>query len=131
MMTDPIADFLTRIRNGLMNRALEVVAPRSQIKEGIAGVLKEEGFIHSFETTSMDDKPQIRVKLKYGPRGENVINKMIRISRPGCRVYRGAKEIDPVQSGFGITIMSTPQGVLSDRQCRKNNVGGEVLCSIS
>ncbi|MFH1024359.1 MAG: 30S ribosomal protein S8 [Planctomycetota bacterium] len=129
MMTDPIADLLTRIRNGLKNRVKEVSIPASRVKAGVARVMQEEGYLRGVQQTG-DLRPELKVALKYGPRGEAIIRVIRRVSKPGCRVYRGVADIKPVQRGFGIAIVSTPKGVLSDRQCRKNRVGGEILCEI-
>ncbi len=129
-MTDPIADMLTRIRNALRNRAETVSIPGSRIKVGIARVLKDEGYIADYSVESDGPKAVIHVKLKYGPEGEEVIRSIQRYSRPGCRRYRGVKEIPRVLNGLGIAVLSTPAGVLSDRECREKNVGGEVLCCV-
>ena len=131
MWSDPIADMLTRIRNGLHAHKKQVSIPSSKIKVGIARVLQEEGYINSFDV--VEDKKQglLRVDLKYGPRGEEVVREIKRQSKPGCRVYRGSQELPKVMDGLGICVVSTAQGVLSDRQCRERKVGGELLCTIS
>lgn len=130
MMTDPLADMLTRIRNACRNQRETVDMPASRLKTGVAEVLKREGFITDFAT--FDDAKQgvLRVYLKYGPRGEKVINELKRVSRPGCRRYAGVDDVPLVRNGLGIAVVSTPKGVLSDRECRAQRVGGEVLCTV-
>lgn len=130
MMTDPIADMLTRIRNAVSVERPTVEMPVSKVKKGVADVLKREGFIWEWEVE--DDKPvgRLRIELKYGPSGEKVIRKIRRVSKPGCRVYRGARELRPVLNGQGISILSTSHGVMSDREARQQKIGGEVLCEI-
>ncbi len=130
MMTDPIADMLTRVRNAVRNRSKSVDCPSSKMKEGIAEVLKEEGFIEDYRVAEAGAKKTLRVYLKYGEDGERVINAIERMSKPGRRVYRGAKEIPRVLDGLGISILSTQGGVMSDRKCRQLNVGGELLCRV-
>ncbi|MFQ5503651.1 MAG: 30S ribosomal protein S8 [Planctomycetota bacterium] len=129
-MTDPIADMLTRIRNALRVRFREVAMPSSRMKVGVAKVLKDEGYIRDFDVESDGAKAVLLVTLKYGPDGEEVIRHLERYSRPGCRRYRGVSELPVVLDGLGISILSTTKGILSDRECRKQNVGGEVLCSV-
>lgn len=128
--SDPIADMLTRIRNGNRAGLKRVRIPRSKVCLGIARVLKEEGYIVDY--ASIDDANQgvIEVDLKYGPQGEKVLQDVQRVSRPGCRRYQGVTELPRVLDGLGISIVSTNKGVLSDRQCRKEKVGGEVLCTV-
>lgn len=130
MWSDPIADMLTRIRNAARIKRDEVKIPRSNLKVGIAKVLKDEGYILDYD--EIDDQKQgiLRVTLKYGPRGEDVINKIDRVSKPGCRVYKGSGDLPSVLDGLGIAIVSTSQGVMSDRQCREKNAGGELLCTV-
>lgn len=130
MMTDPIADMLTRIRNAARVEKAFVDVPISKVKRGVADVLKREGFIWDYEVVSSPPQDQLRVTLKYGTRGERVIRHVKRVSSPGCRVFRGVKELAPVLHGLGISIVTTSQGVLSDREARQKNVGGEVLCQI-
>jgi len=130
MMTDPIADMLTRIRNANTVGAKRVAMPASRLKVRIAEVLKLEGYIGSYEVEQEDAKSVLILQLKYGPEGEQVIRTIDRISKPGCRVYRGAKELKPVLRGLGIHILSTPKGVLSDRTARELGVGGEILCKV-
>jgi small subunit ribosomal protein S8 len=130
MMTDPIADMLTRIRNAYRIGREKVDVPASRLKLGIAEALKREGYIADF--SRYDDARQgvLRVYLKYGPRGEKVITDLKRVSKPSRRVYARADEIPVVRNGLGIAILTTPHGVLSDRECRKRRVGGEVLCTV-
>ena len=125
-MTDPIADMLTRIRNKNQNRDKLVSMPTSKMKEEIAKILKEEGFIEEFK---VEDKT-LTLTLKYANNKERVITGLKRISKPGLRVYAGADEIPHVLNGLGIAIISTPNGVITDKEARKNNVGGEVIAYI-
>ena len=125
-MTDPIADMLTRIRNANQNRSKEVAMPTSKIKLDIATILKDEGFIEEFKV----DKNILTLTLKYGQGKERVITGLKRISKPGLRVYAKVDEIPNVLNGLGIAIISTPQGVMTDKKARLNNVGGEVLAYI-
>jgi small subunit ribosomal protein S8 len=130
MMTDPIADMLTRIRNAACVERPHVEMPLSKVKRGLADVLKREGFI--WDWSEIDGQPvkQLRIELKYGPNGERVIQKIRRISKPGCRVYSKARDLRPVLDGLGISILSTSRGVVSDREARQRNLGGEVLCEV-
>ena len=125
-MTDPIADMLTRIRNANQNRSKEVAMPTSKIKLDIATILKDEGFIEEFKV----DKNILTLTLKYGQGKERVITGLKRISKPGLRVYAKVDEIPKVLNGLGIAIISTPQGVMTDKKARLNNVGGDVLAYI-
>lgn len=129
-MTDPIADLLTRIRNGMMARHRTVDVPSSRIKVEIARILGEEGYLEGFEV--VDDSPQgtLRVRLKYGGAGEKAITGLERVSRPGRRVYCGKDEIPKVLGGLGITILSTPKGVLTGTTSQRLGVGGEILCNV-
>jgi len=129
--SDTIADMLTRIRNAVRNREQTVVVRRSKVCTGIAGVLKEEGYIADFD--SVDDGKQglLRITLKYGPRGEDIIHEIDRASKPGCRVYRGVEDLPRPLDGLGIAIVSTSNGILSDRQAREKRVGGELLCTVA
>jgi small subunit ribosomal protein S8 len=129
-MTDPIADFLTRIRNGQSSGKPEVIAPTSKVKIAIAKVLKEEGYIEDFSSTDLDGKPTLNVTLKYF-QGRPVIDRLERVSRPGLRVYKGKDELPKIQGGLGVAIVSTSQGVMSDRQARAAGHGGEVICIVS
>lgn len=130
MMTDPIADMLTRIRNAVNVERPHVDVPVSKVKRGVADVLKREGFIWDWAEVPESPIPQLRLELKYGPSGEHLIRHVKRISKPGCRVYRRASDLRPVLNGLGITILSTSQGVISDREARQKKVGGEVICEI-
>ncbi len=130
MMTDPIADMLTRIRNAVRVERPIVEMPISKVKRGLADVLKREGFIWDWQEVEAEPVNLLRVELKYGPNGEHVIQHVKRISKPGRRVYSKAKELRPVLNGMGITILSTSSGVMSDREARRKNVGGEVLCEV-
>jgi len=130
MMTDPIADMLTRIRNAVRVERPFVDMPISKVKRGVAEVLKREGYI--WEWSEIEDSPvnQLRVELKYGPNGERVLQRLRRVSKPGRRIYSKAKELRPVLNGLGINVISTSRGVISDREARQQNLGGEVLCEI-
>jgi small subunit ribosomal protein S8 len=130
MWSDPIADMLTRIRNSARVRKKVVHIPTSKVKKGIAKVLLEEGYIKGYDTIDDTKQGMLRVELKYGPRGEDLIHEIRRESRPGRRVYTSCDEIPRVLDGLGIAIVSTSQGVLSDRQCRQKKIGGELLCSV-
>ena len=129
-MTDPVADFLTRVRNAVRVRFEKVEAPLSKMRIAIAEVLKREGFIRGFDVSAEGPQGTIRVYLKYGPEGEDIINRIDRISKPGCRAYTGVDRMPRPLRGLGIYVLSTPRGVLSDRAARKENVGGEILCKV-
>jgi small subunit ribosomal protein S8 len=128
--SDTIADMLTRIRNANAIGRPTVNVKRSKVCMGIAGVLKEEGYIKDFDSIDDANQGEIRVHLKYGDRGEKVIQDLQRASSPGCRVYRGADGLPRVLDGLGIAVVSTSRGVMSDRKCRESHVGGEVLCTV-
>ena len=128
--TDPIADMLTRIRNGLMVRKQFVLVPSSKIKVAIAQILLEEGFIQGYEVTNERPQPNIRLWLKYDDKRRPIVSGLRRISRPGRRVYSGKRELPWVLSGLGIAIVSTPKGVMTDREARRTGVGGEILCYV-
>jgi len=130
MMTDPIADMLTRIRNAVRVERPSVDMPLSKVKRGLAEVLKREGFIWEFEEVEGEPSKQLRLVLKYGPNGERVIRHIKRVSKPGRRIYSGADALRPVLNGLGIKIISTSSGVMSDREARQRNLGGEVLCEL-
>jgi len=130
MVTDPISDMLTRIRNGLQARHLKVDVPASKLKTDLARILKEEGFIANYKLTEDGAKKSIRIYLKYTPGNVPVISRIERVSRPGCRVYVGSKEVPRVLGGLGINILTTPKGVMTGLTARKENVGGEVLCQV-
>jgi small subunit ribosomal protein S8 len=121
---------LTRIRNAAAVGKAQTRAKRSKVCLGVARVLQEEGYIKSFDSIDDANQGEIRIDLKYGDRGERIIQDLQRVSKPGRRVYSGADELPRVLDGLGITIVSTSHGVLSDRQCRELNVGGEVLCTV-
>jgi small subunit ribosomal protein S8 len=129
MVTDPIADMLTRIRNALVARHDFTDVPASELKLAIAEVLKKEGYIKDFEVRS-EEHGKIRVHLAYTPSRESVITGLDRVSKPGLRVYSARREIPRVYGGLGITIMSTPRGVMTGKEARRENVGGEVLCYV-
>ncbi|MDQ0177344.1 30S ribosomal protein S8 [Bacillus chungangensis] len=130
VMTDPIADLLTRIRNANMVRHERLEVPASKIKRDIAEILKQEGFVHDVEYVEDSKQGIIRIFLKYGANNERVITGLKRISKPGLRVYAKANEVPKVLNGLGIAIVSTSQGVLSDKQARAKQVGGEVLAYV-
>jgi len=129
-MTDPIADMLTRIRNGITSRHERIELPSSKLKVELAKILKSEGFISNFKVVEEGTQPTLRVYLKYSDDGEPVIHGIERISRPGRRVYRGKEEIPQVLGGLGLAIVSTSQGVLSGQDAVRKGVGGEVLCQV-
>lgn len=129
-MTDPIADMLTRIRNALMASYESVDIPRSRLKTDIAKVLKSEGFIKNYKIISDKQQGIMRIFFKFDEKGDPVIEGLKRISKPGCRVYSPSDKIPKVLNGYGINILSTSKGVITDKQARDMNVGGEILCSI-
>ncbi len=144
-MTDPIADMLTRLRNAVSARHARVDVPASRLKKEIARILQDEGYIQNYKLVVLDDHgkvvdgqapagrgqhPMLRISLKYGPRGENVISGIERISRPGRRVYFGRREVPPVLAGLGTSILTTSRGVMTGREAIKAGVGGEVLCNV-
>lgn len=132
MMTDPIADMLTRIRNAVSVEKPYVDIPSSRFKRGIADVLKREGFIWDWKVVDEENpSATLRLELKYGPNGERVIQSIRRISKPGRRLYSRGKELKPVLGGLGISIISSSKGVISDREARRENIGGEVLCEVA
>ena len=130
MMTDPIADMLTRIRNGQRAGKVAVSMPSSKLKQFIASVLKDEGYVAGFQVNEEAGKPTMSVDLKYYD-GQPVIDMLKRISRPGLRIYKTSDELPRVQNGLGIAIVSTSKGVMSDRAARAVGEGGEVLCYVS
>jgi len=130
MMTDPIADMLTRIRNAVRVERPQVEMPLSNVKRGLAEVLKREGYIWDWEEVTAQPVCQLRIHLKYGPNGERLIRHIQRVSKPGRRVYRRAQDLKPVLNGLGIKILSTSSGVLSDREARQRHLGGEILCEL-
>ena len=128
--SDPIADMLTRIRNAQLAHHPKVDVPASKLKMEIARILKDEGFIMNFKPAEDGVKKSIRIYLKYTPGNVPVISRIERVSRPGCRVYVGSKEVPRVLGGLGINILTTPRGVMTGMSARKENVGGEVLCQV-
>jgi small subunit ribosomal protein S8 len=129
-MTDPIADLLTRIRNGQSARKTEVSIASSKLKTAIVRVLKEEGYVADYRLDSEGDKEKLTIGLKYYE-GRPVIDRLERVSRPGLRIYRGKDELPKVLGGMGTVIVSTPKGVMTDRQARSIGQGGEVLCIVA
>lgn len=130
MVTDPIADLLTRIRNALIAKHDMVSIPHSKMKKAIADILVEEGYIKSAEVVGEDNRKQIFITLKYGVKYERVINNLKRISKPGLRVYCGHEDLPKVLGGLGIAIISTSKGVMTDKSARNQQVGGEVLAYV-
>jgi len=130
MMTDPIADMLTRIRNAVRVEKSQIEMPVSRVKRGVAEVLKREGYI--WDWAELDGTPSkiLKIDLKYGPNGERVIRNIRRVSKPGRRIYSRARDLKPVLQGLGIRVVSTSRGVVSDREARQKNLGGEVLCEV-
>lgn len=130
MMTDPIADMLVRIKNAIMAKHKEVRIPHSKMKEKITKILKEEGFINDYEVVGEIPKKEIVIKFKVLPGGKNAITDLKRISKPGRRIYASKDEIPWVMNGLGIAIISTSKGLMTDREARKNKIGGEVICYV-
>ena len=130
MWSDPIADMLTRIRNGVRAGRDEIKIPASKVKNGVARVLKDEGYIEDFDLIDDGRQGVLRIAVKRGPRGEELFHVLQRASRPGRRLYVGVNDVPEVLDGLGIAILSTSQGVLSGRECRERRVGGELLCTV-
>jgi small subunit ribosomal protein S8 len=130
MLTDPIADMLTRIRNALAARHPKVDVPASRLKAEIARILKEEGYIQNFKVAEEGVRKTIKVYLKYQPSGRPVISRLERVSRPGSRVYVGRDDVPRVLGGLGVNILTTPRGVMTGRDARQAGVGGEILCQV-
>ena len=130
LIIDPIADMLTRIRNANANKHENVLVPASKTKLAIAEILKSEGYIVDYKETVVDEIKMIEITLKYGPNGEKVIQGLKRISKPGLRIYANASEIPQVLNGLGIAIVSTSRGIVTDKNARKLNVGGEILAYV-
>ena len=130
IVTDPIADMLTRVRNALTIKKSEVVIPASKTKTAIAEILFNEGFIEKYELIDDGNYKSIKVTLKYGPNGEKVIQGLKRISKPGLRVYAESQDIPRVLNGLGIAIVSTNKGIMTDKEARNQNIGGEVLAFV-
>ncbi len=129
-MTDPIADMLTRIRNGLSANKAAVAMPSSKVKGAVCQVLKDEGYISDFSVQDIDGKSTLSVELKYY-QGAPVIDMIQRVSRPGLRIYKGKNDLPKVMGGLGVAIVSTSQGVMTDRAARKAGLGGEIICKVS
>jgi small subunit ribosomal protein S8 len=129
-LTDPVADLLTRIRNAINARQQKLDVPASKLKLEIARILKEEGYLSNFKTTEEGGRKVLRLYIKYGSNNDAAISNLIRVSRPGCRVYVGHTEIPRVLGGLGINILTTPKGVMTGRQARKSGIGGEILCEV-
>ncbi len=129
-MTDPVADFLTRVRNAIRAKQQKVDVPASKLKAEIARILKEEGYISNFKATEENGQKLLRVYLKYSNANEAAISNLERVSKPGCRVYVGRTDIPRVLGGLGINILTTPRGVMTGRDARKQGVGGEILCQV-
>ena len=130
MISDPIADMLTRIRNALKARFPKVDVPASKLKTEVARILKDEGYILNYKIVDEGSHKAIRVYLKYTPANTPVISNIERVSRPGCRVYVGSGDIPKVLGGLGVNILTTPRGVMTGKSARKEGVGGEVLCQV-
>jgi len=130
-LSDPIADMLTRIRNAVRADKQQVNVRASKICEGIAATLQREGYIESFDRIEDGKQGILRIVLKYNPEGQSAISEIKRISKPGCRTYASVDSLPKVMGGMGVAIVSTSKGVISDRSCRENKVGGEVLCTVS
>ena len=130
MMTDPVADMLTRIRNAVMAKHARTRMPASRIKMEIARILKEAGYIDDYKKESIDEKPVITLKLRYGPDGEKVITGIRKASRSGLRLYAKKGDIPVVLGGLGINIVSTSQGLMTGSECRRRGLGGEILCTV-
>ena len=129
-MTDPIADMLTRVRNAYAAKHQKVDVPASNLKVEIARILKEEGFINNYKIIGENAVKNIRIYLKYGTKGEQVLSKLERVSRPGCRVYVSGASVPKVLGGMGINILSTSRGLMTDRRARREKIGGELLCRV-
>ncbi|MBI5283322.1 MAG: 30S ribosomal protein S8 [Candidatus Solibacter usitatus] len=130
MVSDPIADMLTRIRNGIKAKFPKVDVPASKLKSEVARILKDEGYILNYKIVDDDNHKAIRIYLKYTAANKPVISNLERVSRPGCRVYVGSGDIPKVLGGLGINIMTTPKGVMTGKAARKEGIGGEVLCKV-
>ncbi|MDH5371545.1 MAG: 30S ribosomal protein S8 [Acidimicrobiia bacterium] len=130
MMTDPIADMLTRIRNGVQAAHKTVAMPSSKVKEAVAGILAAEGYIEGFSIEPKGPAREMTIQLKYGPRRERTISGIRRVSKPGRRVYRKADELPRSHGGLGVVVVSTSQGMLPDREARRRKLGGEIICEV-
>ena len=131
-MTDPIADMLTRIRNGIQSRHERVEMPSSKLKEALAGILQREGYIDGFSVAAAEGRPgqTLTIRMKYSPERARTISGIKRVSKPGLRVYRGADQLPRVLGGLGVAVLSTCQGLMTDREARQRKVGGEILCYV-
>jgi small subunit ribosomal protein S8 len=129
-LSDPIADMLTRIRNAVRNRARNVTVLNSKVNRGILDVLRAEGYILGYDVVEDGRQGQVRVRLKYSTTGEPLIHTVKRQSKPGCRVYTGVEDLPRPMQGLGIAVVSTSRGVMSDRKCREERVGGELICTV-
>lgn len=130
MWTDPIADLLTRIRNAARNHSKQIQVPHSRMKQAVSEVLKEEGYLTEVERITGKPRDVLRLTLKYGPRGEQVLTRIDRESKAGCRKYVGVGELPRVLNGLGIAVVSTSRGLMSDRKCREQKIGGELVCTV-
>lgn len=130
MVTDPISDLLTRLKNGSQRRHDTISVPASKLKRAVLDILKKEGYVDGVESATEDGHPVLTVQLRYVGEGQPMITGMQRISKPGRRVYVGSKEIAKVRNGIGVSILSTSKGIMTDAESRKNGLGGEVLCSV-
>jgi small subunit ribosomal protein S8 len=130
MQSDPVSDMLTRIRNACRAQHAQVVMPSSRMKADIARILTEEGFVEAYGVTNDKPQPNLVIRLKYGRRGAPVITDLQRVSKPGRRTYAGFRDIPWVRSGLGINILSTPNGIMTGRQARRERVGGEIVCNV-
>src|SRR5690348_9245481 len=129
-LTDPVADLLTRLRNAVRSRHAKVELPSSKLKLEIVKILQDEGYVGGYKVNDVNGRPYLNVQLKYGPNDQPVISNLRRVSQPGCRVYIGRHDIRPVLGGLGISILSTPRGVMTGRQARQLGVGGELMCEV-
>ncbi len=130
MMTDPIADMLTRIRNGVQAGHLAVAMPSSKVKEAVAGILAAEGYIDGFDVEPKGPAREMTIQLKYGPRRQKIISGLRRVSKPGRRVYKKSIELPRSHGGLGVIVVSTSQGMLPDREARRRQLGGEIVCEV-
>jgi small subunit ribosomal protein S8 len=130
MHSDPIADLLTRIRNGCQARLMSVDVPHSRIKLEVVKLLQNEGYIESHEVTTESQFPNIRIVLKYDKKRQPLINTIKRVSKPGLRVYKGVEELKPLRNGLATRILTTNQGLMTDREARRRKIGGEILCEV-
>jgi small subunit ribosomal protein S8 len=129
MMNDPLGDLLSRIRNAQMRNKSKVISPNSRLRESVLGVLKNEGYIRGYTVMERDGRSEIEIELKYFD-GEPVIREIERVSKPGRRVYTSVRNMPRINNGLGVTIVSTPKGVMADHDARDANVGGEILCTV-